>query len=32
MMGIIIALPVALVFIFAQRYVVRGALTGAVRT
>lgn len=32
MMGLIIALPVALVFILAQRYVVSGALTGAVKS
>lgn len=31
MLGLLMVLPVALVFIAAQRYVVRGALTGAVK-
>lgn len=31
LMGLLMVLPVALVFIAAQRYVVRGALTGAVK-
>ena len=31
MMGLLIALPVAVVFLLAQRFVVRGALTGSVK-